>query len=148
MWVQINYFLKQTMDYKKLVVVFVVTAAWDVVLRLFAEKRLTLLGIENLSWVRTLEAYFEKHTVLAAALLAGFAGVMASLLIDSVRVKSRAAYVAWVAIASALVGIPMRYTEMFPHLVEHYYKPLPVTTIFSDALSGVVVMLSMYALGL
>ena len=129
--------------YKKLVVVFVVTALWDVVLRLFAEKRLRLFGIENLSWVRALAPYFESHTVLAAALLAGFAGVMAALLISIRRPKNKIAYALWVALASALIGIPMRYTPMFPHLVKYYYEPLPCVTIFSDALSGLVVMATM-----
>ena len=136
--------------YKKLVIVFVITALWDVVLRLFAEEKVRLFGIENISWVRALKPYFEKHTVLAAALLAGIAGVAASVLIDSWKhpsfKKNKVAYALWVAVASALVGIPMRYTNLFPHLVEHYYKPLPITTIFSDALSGIVVMLTLAVL--
>ena len=54
-----------------MVLAFVITAAWDVLLRLFAEQKIKLFGIENISWVKALEKYFEEHTVLAAALIAG-----------------------------------------------------------------------------
>ena len=53
----------------------------------------------------------------------------------------------WVAFISAIVGIPMRYSGLFPHLDTYYYKPLPITTIFSDALSGVIVGATMIILG-
>ncbi len=134
-------------NYKKLVLVFVITGIWDVLLRFLAEKKIKFFGVENVSWVKALQPYFEEHTVLAAALLAGFAGVCASLLIDSIsRPKTDFAFALWVGLASALVGIPMRVSEFYPHLKKYYYGPLPFTTIFSDALSGLVVMASMSAL--
>ena len=128
---------------------FVVTAAWDVVLRLFATKKLRILGIDRWNWVHALEGYFNEHTVLAAALLAGFAGAVAYAFIqlwsppplDSVG--SVVAYALWIAIVSALIGVPMRYSGLFPHLKKYYYDELPITTIFSDALSGVVVGVTM-----
>ena len=57
--------------------------------------------------------------------------------------ESTLLYLVWVASISAIVGLPMRYSELFPILKQYYYDPLPVTTIFSDALSGVVVALTM-----
>ena len=35
------------------------TALWDVVLRLFATKKLRILGIEKWNWVHVLEGYFN-----------------------------------------------------------------------------------------
>lgn len=122
-----------------LVLVFVVTVAWDVVLRMFSMKKIKFLGIERINWIVALRGYFETHTLLAAALIAGICGVFAKLLIDLVKFKTPIAYGAWILFVSAAVGIPMRYSGLFPHLKKFYYDPLPYTTIASDAFSGIVV---------
>lgn len=131
------------------VTVFVITALWDVVLRLFAERRVRALGIENWSWVATLRPYFARHTVLGAALIAGFVGAIAYAIISSVDTEPwpLALRILWVALISALVGIPMRHSGLFPHLKRFYYDPLPFATTFaSDAFSGVLVGASFMAL--
>lgn len=129
--------------YKVMVVAFCVTAVWDVILRWFSEEKLKFMGIEKLSWVVALRPYFEHHTVLSAAAIAGVVGAGTSVLINKFTTKSTLLYLLWVAFVSAVVGIPMRYSGMFPYLKLYYYDPLPITTIFSDALSGVVVALTM-----
>ena len=133
--------------YKVMVVAFCVTAVWDVILRWFSEGKLKFMGIENLSWVVALRPYFEHHTVLSAAAIAGVVGAGTSVIIDKftprVVSESNLLYLLWVSFVSAVVGIPMRYSGMFPYLKEYYYDPLPITTIFSDALSGVIVALTM-----
>ena len=106
--------------YRNMVVAFCVTAVWDVILRWFSEEKLKFMGIEKLSWVVALRPYFKHHTVLSAAAIAGVVGA-----------------------GTSVVGIPMRYTGLFPYLKAYYYDPLPITTIFSDALSGVIVALTM-----
>ena len=124
------------------ILAFAVTAFWDVVLRLFAEEKIKLLGIENISWVKTLKPYFAEHTLLAAALIAGFVGGIAYWLIyffDHPSFKNRFVFSIYVFIVSALLGFPMRVSGLFPKLEKYYYKPLPVTTIFSDGFSGIVV---------
>ena len=137
------------MDYATLTEAFVVTAVWDVILRLFAKKRLRILGIDKWNWVHALEGYFDKHTVLSAALLAGFAGAIAYSVIQLWKpppldnLGNATAYILWIVVVSALIGVPMRYSGLFPHLKEFYYDKLPVTTIFSDALSGVIVAATM-----
>lgn len=139
------------MDYQYIVVAFVITALYDVLLRMFSEGKIKLFGIENINWVVALKGYFEKHTVLAAALIAGFVGAVAYVIIAKtmpVQCKDNIIYyMLWVAFISAIVGIPMRYSGLFPHLDTYYYKPLPITTIFSDALSGVIVGATMIILG-
>lgn len=130
-----------------MVVAFCVTAVWDVILRWFSEQKLKFMGIEKLNWVVTLRPYFEYHTVLSAAAIAGVVGAVTSVIINKTTPKSftdsNLLYLLWVAFISALVGIPMRYSGLFPILKKYYYDPLPITTIFSDALSGLVVALTM-----
>ena len=127
----------------RLALAIIVTALWDVVLRLLAKKTFTLIGIENISWVRALEPYFDEHTVLGAALLAGAAGAAAFVLIESVNHKmmgNRVVYTTWVFIASAVVGVIMRYSQLFPKLNKYYYDMLPTsTTVAADGFSGLVV---------
>lgn len=134
-------------DYKRMVVAFCVTAVWDVILRWFSEGKLEFMGIENFSWVIALRPYFEHHTVLSAAAIAGVVGAGTSLIIAETvpefMYESTPLYLVWVAFVSAVVGIPMRHSGLFPYLKMYYYDPLPITTIFSDALSGVVVALTM-----
>ena len=130
-----------------IIIAFVITALWDVVLRLFAEKKIKFLGIENLNWVVALQQYFKKHTVLSAALIAGFVGAIAYVIIEKTMPKfcrkNLILYLTWVLFISAIVGIPMRYSGLFPYLKKYYYDPLPITTIFTDAFSGLVVALTM-----
>ena len=139
------------MDCQYIVVAFVITALYDVLLRMFSEGKIKFLGIENINWVVALRGYFEKHTILAAALIAGFVGAIAYVaIVKTMPVKFNnniIYYMLWVAFISAIVGIPMRYSGLFPHLDTYYYKPLPITTIFSDALSGIIVAITMILLG-
>lgn len=134
-------------EYKIMVVAFCVTAIWDVILRWFSEEKLKFMGIEKLSWVVALRPYFEHHTVLSAAAVAGVVGAGTVVILNrftpKVMTESTLLYLLWVAFVSAAVGIPMRYLGLFPYLKKYYYDPLPITTIFSDALSGVVVALTM-----
>ena len=129
------------------ILAFAVTALWDVVLRLFAEEKIRFLGIENISWVKTLKPYFAEHTLLAAALIAGFVGGIAYWLIylfDHPSFKNRFIFSIYVFFVSALLGCPMRMSGLFPKLEKYYYNPLPVTTIFSDGFSGLVVAATIF----
>lgn len=129
---------------------FVITGAWDVILRLFSEKKITFMGIENWKWVRALQPYFQQHTVLAAALIAGFVGAIAYTIIESVPFQKKlnsVQYFTWVAFVSAIVGIPMRYSKLFPHLEKYYYQPLGFKySMATDGFSGIVVGATMILL--
>ncbi len=130
--------------------VFIITGLWDIVLRMMSEGKISFLGIEKMKWVKTLKNYFEKHTVLSAALLAGFVGALCYILyiytIDTFKLKLNNYYSLILTLfLSGIIGIPMRYSGLFPVLNEHYYKPLGFTYSFiTDSLSGVIVAISLY----
>lgn len=141
--------------WRNTVVAFVLTALWDLILRLISTEVIPVPVIRDWAWVRVLRGYFELHTPLAAAMIAGACGAVAYALIAlSWRmvvprrlVTSELVYVAYAALVSGLIGLPMRYSGLFPHLVEHYYEPLGFLYSFcTDAFSGVVVLASMYSL--
>lgn len=133
---------------KDIIIIFLITAFWDIILRLFAEKKLKFFGIEKMKWITVLSEYFKKHTVLSAALVAGFVGAVTHYIIikslDFLNLSGVNLYTLILVIAiSGLVGIPMRYSRIFPHLKTHYYDPLGFNYSFAtDAFSGVVVAVS------
>ena len=136
-----------------IIVVFFITGIWDVILRAMSEGYFAFLGIENMKWVTTLKDYFKYHTVLGAALLAAFVGAIAYILIiytfDLLNVNNIFNQNVIVFFISALVGIPMRYSGLFPILNKHYYEPLGFTYSFiTDGMSGVVVAITLFFLQL
>lgn len=144
--------MKQIFTYQRLVnliLVFIITGFWDVILRAMAEGKVSFLGIENMKWVTTLRDYFNYHTVLGAALIAAFVGAIAYVLIiytfDTFNVTNKFLQLLIVFIISSLVGIPMRYSGLFPILDKYYYKPLGFTYSFiTDGISGVIVAITLF----
>lgn len=128
-----------------IIIIFLITAFWDVILRLMSEGKIKFFGIENMKWITALEEYFEKHTILSAALIAGFVGAVTHFIIikslESLNLSGVNIYTILVVIfISGIVGIPMRYSGLFPHLKNHYYDPLGFGySLATDAFSGVVV---------
>lgn len=130
---------------KLLILAFCVTGIWDVVLRYMADGKIAFFGIENMKWVTVLRDYFKKHTVLAAALLAAFVGAISFILYQYAReyinpkMDNKLSLVLLFFI-SAIVGLGMKYSGLYPVLYEHYYKPLggPYSFI-ADGMSGVIV---------
>lgn len=127
------------------IIIFIITALWDVILRMMSEGKIKFLGIENMKWITVLEEYFQKHTVLSAALIAGFVGAITHFLIikslDTFKLSGINLYtILLVIIISGIIGIPMRYSGLFPHLKKHYYDTLGFSYSFAtDAFSGIVV---------
>ena len=132
-----------------IVPVFVITALWDVVLRLMATGYLHMLGVERMRWVRVLRPYFARHTLLAAASIAGIVGAVTLPIIVATNPypQSQLRSLLWVALISALVGQMMRYSGLFPHLKRYYYDTLGFAYSFTtDAFSGVVVAVTYHLL--
>lgn len=126
-----------------LLLIFVITAIWDVILRMFSEQKLQLFGIHKWKWVVALRPYFAKHTVLSAALLAGFIGSVAYACITLPTFYQRLhpfeSFV-WMLIVSGGLGIPMRYSGLYPHLKKYYYDTLGfMYSLATDTLSGLIV---------
>jgi hypothetical protein len=130
---------------KDIIIIFLITAAWDVILRLFSEGKITFFGIENMKWITVLKGYFEEHTVLSAALIAGFVGAITHYIIikstDLLKLSGFNIYTILLTIfISGIVGIPMRYSGLFPHLKKHYYDNLGFWYSFAtDTFSGIVI---------
>ena len=134
-------------DAARAVCVLIVTAAWDVVLRLLATGQAALMGAENWGWVRDLSGYFESVGTWHAAAAAGAVGVMGYSVIRLYTPRTWAGYTAWVFGVSAVVGIPMRYGKWFEELQRDYYNQRPLLTAATDGLSGVIVALTVVAIG-
>jgi hypothetical protein len=137
--------------HRTLIVAYAVTAVWDVVLRGFSTGHLGGFGIERWRWVAALSGYFDAHTLLGAAAIAGGVGAVTYAVIATTFSEKWAyylyapkelVYTAYVACVSAAMGFPMRLSGLFPLLEEHYYRPLGSWAIASDAFSGIVVMAS------
>lgn len=127
-------------DLARALIVFVVTAAWDIVLRFVALGQAPLVGTERWGWVRDLRGYFETVGVWRAAGAAGATGVMGYAIIRLFTPRGWIAYTTWVFTASALVGIPMRFGNWFADLQENYYDKRKWLTFATDGLSGVIVL--------
>ena len=128
----------------ELILVFLITGFWDIVLRAMPEGHFSFLGIEKMKWVTVLKDYFDYHTLLGAALIAAFVGAVTYPLImyafEKFNITNVFIKVIVVFLISGLVGIPMRYSGLFPILYKHYYEPLGfVYSFITDGMSGVVV---------
>lgn len=136
-------------NYKALILVFFITGIWDVILRKMSEGYIKFFGIENMKWVRVLQEYFKEHTLLSAGLLAAFVGAIAyALIIYTLKTFDLSGNFQGILITSAvsgLLGIPMRYSGLFPVLKEHYYDKLGFWYSFgTDTFSGIVVAVTLY----
>jgi hypothetical protein len=125
------------------ILTFIVTALCDVVLRY-----LSLNNLLDYDFVRYLKPYFEQHTLLAAALIAGFVGVTAQVAILQVMdfpSSNPALFMLITFIISALWGFLMKATKLFPHLDSTYYKGLgPLRGALHDGVSGLIVQFIMF----
>tara|TARA_B110000977_G_C11087840_1_gene495466 strand:+ start:2374 stop:2814 length:441 start_codon:yes stop_codon:yes gene_type:complete len=133
----------------QIILAFIVTAFWDVILRWYAEDRMPHLSapldVHAWNWVKVLRPYFEKHTLLGAALIAGFVGAITAYVMSFINLKNNYVYAVILVLLSGFIGLPMRYTGLFPHLKTHYYDTLGFETSFlTDAFSGVVVGVTIF----
>lgn len=121
------------MEAKDIILVFVITAVFDVLLNLLPPP----IGAS------ILREYFDQHTILSAALVAGFVGSVTFVTIlktypDAMYPSSMACLK--VFIISAIIGFPMEWSHLFPHLNTFYYDKIPrVQSLLADGLSGVMV---------
>ena len=139
--------------YQLIILTFVVTALWDVVLRIMSENFEYLPNIIKnfLPFIGDLKPYFKIHTLLAAALIAGFVGATTQAIILLImsfprNIKNISYVVKFLTLSfviSALIGIPMKITNLFPHLEKYYYEKLGVIKgLYHDGISGLIVQCS------
>ena len=144
------------MDNKTLIILtFIVTGLWDVILRFMSLNYEILPASLQMSFVKDLAPYFEKHTLLAAALIAGFVGATTQPLILMItpfpkslgNIKYLINFLTVSFIISALYGFVMKWSGLFPHLEEYYYKPLGVfRSMYHDGTSGLIVQVTLLLL--
>ena len=118
------------------ILTFIITALFDVLLRYISLNKLL-----KYDFVRYLEPYFRQHTLLAAALLAGFVGATAQyIILNIMSPRPTVQFMALTFIVSALYGFLMKETGLFPVLDRTYYKGLgPVRAAYTDGVSGLIV---------
>ena len=137
------------MDNKLLIILtFVITGLWDVVLRFMSLNYDKLPKYFQMDFVKSLKPYFKHHTLLAAALIAGFVGATTQPIIISIMPFPRNIFnfsyvfkfMILSFIISALYGFIMKGSKLFPYLERYYYEPLGVArSMYTDGVSGLVV---------
>ncbi len=136
------------MDYRLIIVTFVVTALWDVVLRFMSLNFENIPTIFQMKFVKYLTPYFKKHTLISAALIAGFIGATAQSIILSIMsfptsifdIVYIGKFMSVTFIISALYGFLMKWSNLFPYLEMYYYDNLGVVGgMYHDGVSGLIV---------
>ena len=137
-----------------IILTFVVTALWDVVLRFMSlhfEKVPTFIQT-IMPFIGDLQPYFKHHTLLAAALIAGFVGATTQPIIlkitpfpknlsDNIYILK---FLAVSFVISALYGFIMKWSKLFPYLEKYYYDKLGVIRgMYHDGISGLIVQLTL-----
>ncbi len=141
---------------KLIIITFIITALWDVILRIMSENYESLPKyIQEYKFIKYLIPYFKEHTILAAALIAGFIGATTQLIIISLykfptSLKNKTYILKFLLISfiiSGLYGFGMKLTKLFPHLEETYYKNLgPIRGAIHDGVSGLIVQITLLVL--
>lgn len=123
-----------------IILTFIVTALCDVLLRYISLNKLI-----DWDFVRYLEPYFKQHTLLAAALIAGFVGAGAQYVILSMHrfpmgMTNVSSFMMLTFVVSALYGFLMKASGLFPVLDATYYRGLgPARGALHDGVSGLIV---------
>ncbi len=142
-------------NYKLYILTFVITAAWDVLLRIMVENYNKLPELIRLDFMEYLIPYFKSHTLLAAALIAGFIGATTQMIIiyfmnfprNLTNIKYIIIFLIFSFIVSALYGFLMKFSKLFPYLEKTYYKELgTIRSMYHDGISGLIVQITILGL--
>lgn len=139
---------------------FVITGLLDVILRIISVNYYYLPNIvqNNFMFLQYLIPYFKQHTVMSAALIAGFIGAVTQMIIlnivsvenilDNPFNYANILYFFIVTfLVSGIVGFPIKMSNLFPHLNNTYYKQLgPVRGFYHDGISGIIVQFNLLIL--
>lgn len=130
-----------------IIITFIITGLWDIVLRWISYNydRLPMIIKHYLPFIGHMAPYFDQHTLLAAALIAGFVGATTQTIILHIvkiptGIVSTFYFLLISFIISALYGFIMKWSKLFPHLQIHYYDKLGlVRSLYHDGISGLIV---------
>ena len=137
-----------------IILTFVVTSLWDVVLRFMSLnfEKIPKIIQNMMPFIGDLNPYFKKHTLLAAALIAGFVGATTQpIILALMKFPKNIFDLVYVSkfmivsfIISALYGFIMKWSGLFPHLQIHYYDKLGVIkSMYHDGISGLIVQITL-----
>ena len=138
-----------------IILTFIVTGLWDVVLRFMSLNYNKSPKYFQMDFVKDLLPYFKHHTLLAAALIAGFVGATTQFIILSIMSFPTSIFnIVYIFkfmilsfIISALYGFIMKGSKLFPYLERHYYEPLGVLrSMYTDGFSGLIVQTTLLIL--
>jgi len=138
-----------------IILTFIVTGLWDVVLRFMSLNYNKLPKYFQMDFVENLIPYFKHHTLLAAALIAGFVGATTQVIILSIMSFPKSIFnfvyifkfMILTFIISALYGFIMKGSKLFPYLERYYYEPLGVLrSMYTDGFSGLIVQTTLLIL--
>ena len=140
---------------------FCVTALWDVALNYLTRipERLPRIIKNTFPFIGYLAPYFKKHTVLAAALIAGFIGATTQMIIAQLMrfpllptsLVTLLVFMIVSFVVSALYGFLMKLSGLFPILEATYYKSLEadggvIRSMYHDGVSGLIVQCTLLVL--
>jgi len=141
---------------KLIIITFIVTALWDVLLRIISLNQEKIKNkIQIPEFIKYLKPYFEHHTLLSAALIAGFVGATTQpIIIYLMNFPSKNSNLIYILkfmvlsfIISALYGFIMKATKLFPYLDENYYDKLGlIRSMYHDGISGLIVQFTILIL--
>ena len=103
-------------------------------------------------FIGDLEPYFKIHTLLAAALIAGFVGATTQPIIFAItpfpknimNLSYLLKFLVVSFIISALYGFIMKWSGLFPHLQKYYYDKLGVVrSMYHDGISVLIVQFTL-----
>ena len=136
-----------------IILTFFVTGFWDIVLRLMSENYDKLPKfIQDYKFIKYLIPYFQRHTLLAAALIAAFIGATTQFIILKLckfpnnlkNIKHVFKFLVISFIISGLYGFVMKSSKLFPHLEATYYKNLgQIKGVIHDGVSGLAVQITL-----
>ena len=140
-----------------LLATFFVTGFFDAVLQIAKHGRLPLLTkiVGESDWYVSLtkeDGYFDRHTPLAAVLLAGTIAILTQIIIlHFVNFPNKLPAIKFFVLTfviSALFGLLMKASGLFPVIADTYYKDLGVfRSMVTDGYSGVIVNATLFVIG-
>lgn len=138
---------------KLIIYTFIITSIWDILLRFMVERYALLPNIiKKYKFLKYLTQYFKQHTLISAALIAGFIGaVVQFIVIQSYPFPSLLdnymklfLFLLLSFIISGLFGFIIKESKLFPYLTDSYYKKLgPINAMIHDGVSGIIVQLTL-----
>ena len=136
-----------------IITTFFITGFWDIILRFMSENYDKLPRfMKDYKFIKRFIPYFNKHTLLAAALIAGFIGALTQYIILSlysfpINIKDFKHIIIFLIITfiiSGLFGFIMKASTLFPYLDKYYYDKMQSSDEFiENGVSGLIVQVTL-----